>query len=389
LNVQPTPIRVFVQLAYGFGGRSWEQRWHQGAIIGLNERLPYGYYLAQADGCDVIYSDDHAENLLQRLCRFGVRAILGFDALHAWRNRKEMLKADVVWTHTESQHLAVCLILLLYNRRRSPKLIAQSVWLFDRWPRLFLIRRWLYSALLSRADLLTVLSPDNLAVARERFPEKRSELVLFGIRTDLRRPLRRQHVSRPVRVLSIGNDRHRDWDTLIAAVDGWNECEVRIASQSLNALKLSSSRNITRVIPKTNDELEQLYDWADLVVVPLRPNLHASGITVMQEAALFGVPIIVTDTGGLRAYFGNSQVRYIPTGNAQALKQAIADLASDAQLRKNLAEAAQAHMGEGGLSSRAYARTHAELSKSLVTSANDEIVQLEDSGSVAVGSPTP
>jgi len=33
--------------------------------------------------------------------------------------------------------------------------------------------------------------------------------------------------------------------------------------------------------------------------VPLLPNLHASGITVIQEAVLAGVPVVATDTGGL------------------------------------------------------------------------------------------
>ncbi len=39
------------------------------------------------------------------------------------------------------------------------------------------------------------------------------------------------------------------------------------------------------------------------MVVPLKPNKHASGITVMEEAALHGLPMVVTDTGGLKAYF--------------------------------------------------------------------------------------
>jgi hypothetical protein len=37
------PIRVFVHLAYGFGQQSWERRWKDGRILGINEPLPYGY----------------------------------------------------------------------------------------------------------------------------------------------------------------------------------------------------------------------------------------------------------------------------------------------------------------------------------------------------------
>src|SRR5215217_8244963 len=47
------PIRVFVHLAHGFGAESWQARWSRGEIIGINERLPYGYFRAREDGCTV------------------------------------------------------------------------------------------------------------------------------------------------------------------------------------------------------------------------------------------------------------------------------------------------------------------------------------------------
>ena len=186
--VGSTPdIRVFVHLAHGFGAQRWEQRVRSGEVVGLNEHLPYGYFWAREDGCAVIYSEDKDETPPKRLLRMGVRWILGFDFIHAWRNRHGIFNADVVWTHTESQHLAILLLLLTDPKRQRPKVIAQSVWLFDRWPRFSPLRRLFYTWLLSRADVLTVHSPDNLQRARELFPRNRSELVLFGIRTDAMR----------------------------------------------------------------------------------------------------------------------------------------------------------------------------------------------------------
>jgi glycosyltransferase involved in cell wall biosynthesis len=65
------------------------------------------------------------------------------------------------------------------------------------------------------------------------------------------------------------------------------------------------------------------------VVVALKPNLHASGITVLQEAAIRGVAIVCTDTGGLRAYFSDKEIYYIPGSNSFELRNAIRKLAGD------------------------------------------------------------
>ncbi|WP_443798338.1 glycosyltransferase, partial [Burkholderia gladioli] len=61
---------------------------------------------------------------------------------------------------------------------------------------------------------------------------------------------------------------------------------------------------------------------ADVIVVPLRPNHHASGITVMLEAAAVGKPMIVSDVGGLRDYFPNDCAAYVPAFDASAMRGA-------------------------------------------------------------------
>jgi len=362
------PMRVFVHLAYGFGAAQWQAKWERGEIIGLNERLPYGYFWADEHGCAVKYSEDHRENIFNRLLRLGVRWVLGFDFVHAWRNRRGIRAAEVVWTHTESQHLAV---LLLRGRGgcRRPKIIAQSVWLFDAWRRLSPAKRWLYRRLIAEADLLTVHSPENLQRARALFPKRRSVMIPFGIPVERMTPRARRAVHRPIRVLSLGNDRHRDWATLVAAVCDWPEVEVRIVAPRLPH-GLAESANVALVHPATNAELARLYDWADIVALALTPNLHASGITVIEEATVFGVPVICTDTGGLKSYFSDAELRYVPPGNPAAMRQAIGALAADDATRGQMVERARQRMIDDGLTSRDYARRHAELSRQLLDRAD-------------------
>ena len=59
---------------------------------------------------------------------------------------------------------------------------------------------------------------------------------------------------------------------------------------------------------RSQDELLAAFREATLVCVPLLPNLHASGITVIQEAVLAGAPVVATDTGGLDAYFARDEI---------------------------------------------------------------------------------
>jgi len=361
-----SPIKVFVHLAYGYGARQWAQRWKDGKIIGINEPLPYGYFRAAQFGCSVDHSQDKDESAPEKILRLGVRAILGFDVIHAWRNFKQMMEADVIWTHTESQYLAILLLFRLTRRERRPKLIAQSVWLIDRWSQFSHLKRRLFAWLIQQADILTFLSPENLAIARNLFPAVRSELVLFGINADHKTipALRSPH---PVlRIASLGNDEHRDWPVLIETVSKRTDWALKIASSQVPAASLRHSSNVEIVRPKSNEELLDLYGWADLLVIALRPNAHGSGITVIQEAILRGVPVICSDVGGLRAYFSDDEIRFVKAQDSNALEQDISKAGADPEGRLAMATRAQARMGPAGLSSESYVRRHVEISRDLL-----------------------
>jgi glycosyltransferase involved in cell wall biosynthesis len=360
------PIQVFVHLAKGFDARRWEKRWAAGQIVGINERLPYGYFRAADDGCVVCYSGDETKNKLIHLLGSWIMSIVGVDILHAWRNKNGIYASDVVWTHTEIEYLAVLLLFLILFWRRRPKLIAQNVWLFDRWHSLSTGTRWILSRLIVKADILTFLSPENLKVARNLFPEVRCGFVPFGINTDDFPALKRKKPHHPVHVLLVGNDPHRDWQILIEAMRSLPDCCLKIASKKVEAAQIASCSNIEVLNISSNDQLFAAFGWADILAVTLKPNLHASGITVLQEAAMRGVAIVCTDTGGLRAYFSDDEIYYIPGNNSFEIQTAIMTLAANDELRRGLSARAQERMKSGGLSSRSYARRHAELSRELL-----------------------
>ena len=117
---------------------------------------------------------------------------------------------------------------------------------------------------------------------------------------------------------------------------------------------------------RSREQVERIYEWADMVVVPLNPNLHASGLSVILEATLSGRPLIATDTGGLRAYFSSQEVRYVPVGDAMAMRRAAWELSQDDERRFRLATLAQRRIVEAGLTSETYALRHRRLSQELL-----------------------
>ena len=359
------PIRVFIQLGRGFGAREWEKRWTQGAIPGINERLPYGYYHAADSSFRIDYSEDHAEMWPSKVVRLGLRRLLGFDLVHAWRNRTMILGADAVWTHTEFEHLAVLALLRSFRFDPRPKVIAQSIWLFDRWRGLSTTKRWLYRTLLKHADVLTVQSPANLMVLRRLLPRIRSELVLYGTDISDLRPATLRNAHNPTRIVALGNDMHRDWNTLIAAVDGWPGCEVRIGSTRLGWQRLAG-KQVSVVPVRSAREAKDLYAWGEIAVVPLERNLHASGITVISEAIVSGLPVVCTRTGGLSAYFSDQEVRYVPPEDPEAMRCALKELAANDELRFVIAEKAQKRILAADLSSRARALRLRKLTEELL-----------------------
>ncbi|MBV9965202.1 MAG: glycosyltransferase family 4 protein [Alphaproteobacteria bacterium] len=371
-------IRVFVQLAHGFGAARWGWKWKRDEIIGLNERLPYGFFWAEEHGCLVEYSEDRPEHAFAAVFRLGVRLMLGFDLVHAWNNRAGILAAQVVWTGTESQYLAVLLLLRCLRPRDRPRVVAQTVWLFDSWSQLSRLKRWLYATLIADAAVLTVHSPEGLRVAQRLFPRQRSTFMPYGIAAD-RMALPRRRAHRPIRVLSAGSDRHRDWVTLVTALRNWPEAELRIvARQFPSGLPLGA--NISLIHPKSNEDYIALYSWADVVALALHPNLHGSGITIIEEATVLGVPVVATDAGGLRGYFSEEEITYVDVADADSMRRAILGIAHD-EANLQMVERAQRRMVDSGLTSHQFARRHAELSRHLLygscVSADKEARQLE------------
>ncbi|MCE2574200.1 glycosyltransferase [Komagataeibacter sp. FNDCR2] len=332
------PLRIPAQPGHEYRVHNWPPRNARATIPGITR-----YYAAAntpVAGPDVL-SDrlGHEDgNFLSRLLRHQLHHVLGFDFGGTWRRRAEILSAGVIWTHTEAQARAVLLLYLLTPLRFHPPLIAQCDWLGDRWALEPSWRRAILRSLLSRADVLTFVSAEDMAYARALFPGQRMEWV--GSAAPLPEPPHQppRTPQTPLRILSLGHDPRRDWTAVLDAVallPPDMACHVHVATLWRRAVPAH-----VRAFPRQ----PSLFDQADIVVVPLTEKLHAADLAVIEEASRHGLPVIATNTGGLRHYLDAQCVFYVPPGDPPALGQAIATLAGDPERRAAMVRHARARI---------------------------------------------
>jgi len=128
-------------------------------------------------------------------------------------------------------------------------------------------------------------------------------------------------------IMSVGLE-YRDYE-LLAEATADLDLDVKIAGFS--QFQSRTAKYLPQVMPEnmTNQkyswlELIELYRSADLVVVCLKDNTAAAGVTVLLEGMCCQKPIICTRTAGLREYLQNEQaVMTIEPGNAAELRNAI------------------------------------------------------------------
>lgn len=352
------PIKVNVHLFYGADPRKYRKGESAGCL--------YGYHFAESERYHLTYSRDAEEGKLRQIFRRALKAAAGFDFLHAWHNRRDILQAEVIWTHTEFEFLAVSLLCHFTGAKRRPLILGQSVWLFDRWPRYSGLRKALYRMLIPRVDMLTTLSPINQKLCSD-YLGRHAQLAFYGISTQdfPVQNLAAWQPHTPLRIAAIGNDRDRDWDTLVAAFDGDPRFSVKLATR--RKVKSSPRSDNVSIGPVHGMGAQrELYAWADVIVVPLHENKHASGITVIFEGVASGKPVVSTQVGGLEAYFSPNEITYVPPSDASALREAVSDLAKDpdATLQKTLR--ATQRLVQSDYTTENFARQHVILTEQLL-----------------------
>jgi glycosyltransferase involved in cell wall biosynthesis len=183
---------------------------------------------------------------------------------------------------------------------------------------------------LQRAAAVWALSSAQLPVLRDEWGIEASRLhhLPFGIDLSF---FGTGGEPTPGRVMSAGNDRHRDYGTLIAAMSDIRRRrdDARLSLTTNHPVEMSAQVG-ERVERRSHRELIEEYLRASVVAIALRPNLHVSGITVTLEAMACRRPVVVTDTPGMSDYVEHGKTGLlVPPGDRDALADAIHGLLGD------------------------------------------------------------
>jgi glycosyltransferase involved in cell wall biosynthesis len=364
-------MKVFLHSRVGLGARQVLADFANGKA---HNPRPYGFEAAETLGVQMDYSEDagaESAALKLRLRELSWK-YLGFDVVHAWDNRKAMREADAVWTVLEWEWLPVSLLQKLRILPKRP-IVGNSVWLMNYWSKSGR-RSHLYHWLMTPCVHLALHSQAAHKKALQEIPDKTFHVVPFGISTrafPVLEPKVWTALDRPLRIYSIGNDRTRDWKTMLAAFGNDQRFEVRIICGWIGeVVDPKAYDNLT--VPKGEVLADQLaaYAWADVVIMPMTENVY-SGITVVCEAVAQGVPVVSSRTGGVPTYFGPDEVLYVAPGDPDALREAVLSRAPEAWKRQ--ADAATARFrnsdySEFGMAKRYIECTEGMLAKACVSS---------------------
>lgn len=341
--------------------KSWNQNWRKGLS---NDPFPYGYCWAESDEVSVSYVEGRVINnaILRKLYNTFVLPTKAFEG-------------DALWTHFEADAYKIALFKKIpFLKRRLPKQVACFIWLADNYHRYGAFKRWLVRWLIRDIEHIIYLSPTEAAFFSEviGLKDDKHSFVPFGINLDVYRdgpvtPV--EHVETPF-ILSLGNDVHRDIDTLErlgTKLEG--KAKIVFATRNPEFVKrLSSHRNI-QVVSADLKQIRWLYRECLFVVIPLLYNEHASGCTTILEASVNGKAVIATRTPGLDAYIRDRETGYLVERSQPAqFYDKVFDLLENEERREAMGKAGASFVREGSFTTRAWAKTHVLLTKKLLHS---------------------
>jgi glycosyltransferase involved in cell wall biosynthesis len=327
--------RLYVELNRTLNLQEWAARHAAGLVP---DRWPYGFDRLAAHGFEL-----HARHVPAsapwRIAASAVRrAAGGLDLVNAFGDRvRRRCRLAVCWDERTGVPSALRSAL-----PGEPPTAMGALWLTEPGGDLPAAARRLAARALERCVAVWGNSATQLDIlaAEWRVPRRRLHLVHMGIDVDFWHP---EGEPEPALVASGGNDRHRDYRTLVEAMEQLRgrspRLRLELATQAVDRLP-EGLGTVWRELPHV--EMRRLYGRAAVVVLALRPNTHMSGLSTILEAMACGRPLVVTDTLGLREYLTDGETSIlVPAGDPKALAAATGELLADPGGAAELGQAAR------------------------------------------------
>jgi glycosyltransferase involved in cell wall biosynthesis len=168
-------------------------------------------------------------------------------------------------------------------------------------------------------------------------------------------------------IVSVGEPRTRDYDSLLKAVDGLS-CDLKIAAsghwyarEKNNQIqsRLPENVSILRYLPQA--DLRKLYASAQLVALPIYDMIYSAGATTTLEASAMSKPVVAFRSRGITDYIIDGETGLlVEPGDFMAMREAIQSLLSNPAEAKRLGQNARQRI-EDELNLEAYVEKIANL----------------------------
>ncbi|MGY1659605.1 glycosyltransferase [Geodermatophilus sp. SYSU D00705] len=320
-----TAIRL--RYSHSLDARQWSARYARGEVP---DELPYGLHRLDGTGRSL-----HVEPPPSGLTKLASRAARFLTGRYEWAGRRGVAGAselNVAWDEGVGIPLALT--------ARHAAVATGVIWLTDhvRRPRALLAAE---REALQRCVAVWALSSAQLPILREVWgvDDRRLHHLRFGVDQEFWTPSR--EAAGPGRVLVVGNDRDRDHDTAIRAVEALKDrgSGARLHLVTNHQVSVPADTGVhTNAL--SHVALRDEYRSASVCVVAVKPNVHCSGVTATLEAMACGRPVVVTDTPGMRDYVTHGvNGLLVQPGDSQELASAIDRIESNPALGPDLGEA--------------------------------------------------
>jgi glycosyltransferase involved in cell wall biosynthesis len=254
------------------------------------------------------------------------------EGMDLWRALRVMLferHADLVVSVNDGAATPLILLRRLFGFRVPIVLVDLSP--AEQWR----IRRWVQDFVIPRLDGVLVVPSSQVAYIAQRWSNSVPvEVVGVLIDTDFFRPTADPPGDY---IFSIGEDRGRDFPTLLAAMDDVPADLWLRTSRQLRP-ETATMKNVRVLRERVDDrQLRDLYGGCRFVVAPLSQTANANGVSTIQEAGAMAKALIVTENPAIREFIVPDETcLMVPRHDVAAMRGAILRLLNDPGLCERL-----------------------------------------------------
>lgn len=208
------------------------------------------------------------------------------------------------------------------------------------------LRQKVFRFMVARSSGIVTVGKEEEARLKAQFPHlaDRIAYIPFGVDVDFFKP--QEGLSESNRILSVGVDPDRDWETLYKACDGIGAQVIAATRPQGRGKNVEPPAFVTRRLFPIRELVEE-YGKASVIVIPLDSHAgvnDAMGATALFEAMAMGKAIVATSTHTMRSYITHGENGLlVPEKDVSAMRTAIQELLHDGEKRKRLGRAARVY----------------------------------------------